>query len=441
MVAEDNTRATVRRLGLTTAAALVVANMVGTGVFTTTGLMVRDIQSAPAVLAAWLVGGVAALCGALTYAELTAALPRNGGEYQLLSRVYHPAVGFVVGWISLAVGFSAPTAASALAFGKYLTAIFPWVHPVGAAAALVIAATALHAVHLKAGSSTQNVFVIGVVLLIVALIVGGFVKGDPSLITAGSARPAGEALVSSDFAVGLIFVAYAYFGWNGATYVAGELKDPGRTLPRALVVGTLLVIVLYLGLNAVFLSSAPAKDLSGVVEIGHLAAVRLFGDRGGLLLSGLITVALVSSVSALMMAGPRVCQVMGEDYPKLKFLKERTRGGAPAAAVLLQSAIALVMVLTATFETVLTYAGVTISLSAALTVTGVFVLRMREPSLDRPYRTWGFPVTPPVFVILALWMSGHAVYRRPVIGLVALATVVAGAVLYLFVKPRGSAAS
>ncbi|MBW2524614.1 MAG: amino acid permease [Deltaproteobacteria bacterium] len=425
-----------RRLSSTTATLLVVANMVGTGVFTTTGFLIRDLGSPSAVLLAWVVGGLLALCGALAYSELAAAIPKNGGEYAILSRVFHPAVGFVAGWISLVVGFSAPIAASALAFGQYFGAIVPGAHPMIAAVVLVVLLSVVHALHVTMGSGVQNAFTIAKVALILVLVVGGLALGDPARVTAASAEPLSAGVLSPAFAIGLIFISFAYSGWNGAAYLAGEVQRPARTLPLALIAGTGLVMLLFLGLNFVFLSSAPLAELSGVVEVGHVAAVNLFGPRAGTLLSGVIALALVSSVGAMIMAGPRVYEAMGEHSPRLRFLRYRTKGGGPAAAVVLQAVVALIMVATATFEVLLTYIGFTLSLMAGLTVLGVMWLRYREPDLHRPYRVWGYPFTPLAFVALSGWMILHALLERPIVALAGFVTLGSGAALYALLGGR-----
>jgi len=422
-----------RTLGVTTAGLLVVASMIGTGVFTTTGYLVRDIGSLPAVLVAWGLGGVTALFGALAYGELVAALPHNGGEYQLLGRIYHPAVGFVSGWTSLIVGFSAPVAASAIAFGEYLNAALATdaIPPVASGLALIVGVSLVHAVGVGAGGRIQNALTIGKTVLIVAFIAAGLVAGDFARFTEDTGHPFASALVSPGFAVGLIFVSFAYSGWNAAAYVAGEVRQPERNLPRALAAGTGLVTALYFGINAAFLCAAPAAELAQANErVGHVAAVGLFGPVAGRFLAGLIAIGLVSMVGALAMTGPRVYEAMGRDYPLLKLLATRRGGGGPVYAIALQSSVAAVMALTASFDTLLEFIGFTLSLFAALTVVGVFVLRAREPGLARPYRAWGHPVTSVLFVALMLWMIAHTMIQQPLVSLVGLGTIAAGLALW-----------
>lgn len=423
----------LRRLGLGAATLIVIANMVGTGVFTTTGFLVQDIGSSAAVLLGWGLGGLIALAGALVYGELAAAISRNGGEYRFLADLYHPAVGFVAGWISLVVGFSAPIAASALAFGEYARAVWPGVPPVGAGIALVIIVSVLHALHVRGGSDVQNLFAVLKVILIAVFIIGGLAIADVGSFGHGDRQPMGEALLSPPFAVGLVFIAFAYSGWNGAAYIAGEVRRPARTMPIALLVGTLIVTVLYLGLNAVFLMSVPADELSGKVEVGHVAATALFGKSAGRLLSGLIAAALISSVSAMVMVGPRVYAAMGEDFHTLRRLSYRTRQGGPMAAIALQAVLAVAMLLTASFGALLTYIGFTLSLSAALTVGSIFILRRRN-SYSPTVRTWGYPVTPLVFIGFSAWMVWSTLPSRPAEAIFGAATLVSGIAGYGLVR-------
>ncbi len=440
MSAEAATRPTAARAIQTgTATSLVIASMVGTGIFTTTGFLIRDLGSPLAVLAAWVVGGVLALSGALSYAELVAAMPRNGGEYHLLGRIYHPALGFAAGLVSLVVGFAAPLAASALAFGHYVSAILPGTNSVLAAIVLVLVISALHASHVSAGGRFQGLVTAVQLVLMLAFVVAGVVLGDVSRLGAATRSTAG-AVASPSFAIALVYVSFAYSGWNGAVYVAGEVHRPSRTLPLSLLLGTAAVIALYLLLNVAFLASGPATDLSGVVEVGHVAATKLLGPAAGRALSGLIALVLASSVSAMTMAGPRVYHAIGEDYPALRVLALRTRHGGPAAAVALQATMAIAMLLTASFAALLTYVGFTLSVMAALTVLGVFVSRWREPTAPRPYRVWGYPVTPLLFLALTAWMATRALVEKPAASWAGLATVLAALALYALVARRKTAA-
>ena len=418
-----------RQVGATAATAVVVSSMIGTGVFTTGGLLLRDLGSAAAVLWAWAVGGVLALCGALAYAELGAALPRNGGEYQLLGRIYHPALGFAAGVVSLVVGFSAPLAASALAFGHYLAALVPGLPPAWTGAAIVVLLAAPHALDVRLGGRVQTAATTLEVALVLAFGVAGALLGDPSRLSV-PAPPGPAAGGTGAFAVALVYVSFAYAGWNGAVYLAGEVRDPSRALPRALLAGTALVCGLYLLVNAVFLAAAPAEELSGVVEVGHVAAVRLLGPGAGRALSALVALALAASLSALLMAGPRVYEAMGRDHPALGFLARRTRAGGPAVAVALQAGMALAMIATASFGALLVYVGFTLSVLSGLAVAGVVVLRLREPDLPRPYRAFGYPLTPALFVVLSAWMVARALAERPGSTWAGLATLGAGLVLH-----------
>ncbi len=423
-------------MGVFSATAIVIGSMVGTGVFTTTGFLIRDVNSNPAVLAVWVLGGVVALCGALAYAELVAALPDNGGEYQLLSRIYHPGVGFVAGFVSLIVGFSAPVAAAAIAFGEYLSRVIPGIPPLTAALLLVALTSMAHVARVSLGVGILGWTTLLHVLLILGVVVGGLPLGKLAYLTPPAQRPFAEAMLSPQLAVGLIYVSFAYSGWNAAAYVAGEVREPQRTVPRALLLGTASVIVLYLALNLVFLMAAPPARLSGVVEVGHVAALSLFGPGAARVASAIVTVGLFTTVVALVMTGPRVYERMGQDYPALRLLASRTGKRGPGPATLLQAALASIMIVTSSFDDLLTYMGFTLSLFAALTVCGVFVLRIREPELRRPYRTWGHPATTVLALALMVWMIVHSLTQRTVTSLVGLSTLAAGAGCYLAIRRR-----
>lgn len=409
--------------------------MIGTGIFTTSGFLVRDLASLSAVLIAWLVGGFVALAGALSYAELVGMFPENGGEYQLLERIYHPAVGFVAGWISLIVGFSAPIAAAALAFGEYLQAVAPAIPAQLSAVTLIFAFTALNVAHVRASGVAQNLLAALQVVLILVFIAAGLTTGDLSRITEGSTSTS-AALLSPAFAVGLVYVSFGYSGWNASAYVAGEIERPRTNLPIALATGTLLVTLLYVGLNVVFLAGAPASELAGQVDIAHIAAVTLFGDTAGIFVTILISIGLAASVAAMILSGARIYEAMGLRHKRLSFLNRRTATGGPIYATLLQSTLAIIMTLTASFETLLVYVGFTLALSTGLTVAGVYILRRREPEHPRPYRVTGYPITPLLFLLLVGWTITHTLQQRAAAAAAGLITIATGLAAYYLLRDR-----
>lgn len=424
-----------RGIRLSTAMAIAVANMVGTGVFTSLGFQVADIRSGFALLVLWALGGVLALCGALTYGELAAALPRSGGEFNFLSRIYHPSVGFMAGWVSLTVGFAPPIALAAMAFGEYFERVVPGISPVALSCGLVILVTLANLRDLRVGSVFQNVFTLFKVLLVVAFTGAVFALGEGQSVRFTPSAEDLPLLISAPFAVSLHFVMYAYAGWNAATYVIDEVHDPARTVPRALFWGTLLVMTMYLGVNAAFLYAAPMDALAGQVEVGHIAAEHVFGPQGGRLVSTLLCIALVSTISAMTWAGPRVIQVMGQDYALFRTLARTSSGGVPRRAVLFQTGIVLLLIITSTFQAVLIYTQMLLSLSSLLAVVGVFVLRRREPDLPRPYRTWGYPVTPILFAAISLFAMGYTLVHQPWESLAGLVTLLVGLPVY-WLSPR-----
>ena len=418
-----------------TVMAVVVANMVGTGVFTSLGFQLLDIRSGFVLLALWGVGGLAAVCGAMTYAELGAAMPRSGGEYNFLSRIYHPAVGFVSGWVSASVGFAGPTALAAMTFAAYATSVFEagesvWLEK-SLASGLVILLTLVHASNRRNSGGLQVIFTILKVGIIVIFCVAAFIVTDsPQPIDFLPAAGDGALLTSGVFAVALIYVSYAYTGWNAATYLSSELENPQRTLPWILMGGTLIVTVLYVSLNFTFLHTTPMDSMAGQLEIGFIAAETAFGDLGGRFTGLVLAMLLVSTVSAMTMAGPRVIQVIGEDFPVLKALAKKNKDGIPANAIYIQSAIALLFIFSSTFESVLVFSGFTLALSSFTTVLGIFVLRWRQPDLPRPYKTFLYPLPPLIYLALTGWTLTFVLVSRPVEGLFGLSIIALGLVFY-----------
>lgn len=424
-----------------TATAIVVADTIGVGVFTSLGFQVTDITSGFTLLLLWFVGGVVALCGAFCYAELATMFPRSSGEYNFLTRMYGPAFGFMAGWLSATVGFAAPVALAGMAFGQYAKAVLPGAPPLPLGLAVIWIITAVHLRGTRHSSVLQVGFTLLKLALIVAFIVAGFTYGQAQPIDfAPRAFDVGQ-LFSASFAVSLVFVMYAYTGWNAATYIAGELADPPRSLPRALFVGTGLVVALYIALNAVFLYTTPLTALAGQVDVALIAGRHIFGETGGRLVGMLICLGLIPTVSAMMWIGPRVTVAMGEDTPVLGALARHSSRGVPTAAILLQCAVASLLLLTQSFEAVLDFIQFALTFCSFLTVLGLVKLRITRPDLPRPCRAWGYPVTPLIFLSVTLLMMVHLLAVRPFQSLAGCLLMLAGLLLYLLARrqdPEGT---
>ena len=407
------------------------------------------LQSGFALIMLWVVGGVVAICGALSYAELGAALPRSGGEYNFLGRIYHPGAGFVSGWISTTIGFSAPVALAAMTFGAYTTSsLLPDARAQtvsfverGLAVALIVILTLIHTRQRETSGRFQSVFTaIKVIVILVLSIAGLALVSDFQPVSLMPKPGDAAALTSGAFAVSLIYVSYAYTGWNVATYLTDELETPQRSLPRVLFAGAFGVMLLYILLNAVFLLTTPMEDMVGEVEIGVIAARYVFGQTGAMFTGAVLGVLLVSTVSAMTIAGPRVLQVVGQDIRAFRFLSRSNEDGMPTTAVLVQSSLALLFVVTATFDQVLVFAGFTLALNSLFAVLGLFVLRWRQPDLARPFRVPLFPVVPLIFVALSIWTLYYVAVERPQEVAVSVALIVSGGVLYLITRRKSDVA-
>lgn len=441
---EDNSRMSTGKFRFPTVTAVVIANMIGTGVFTSLGFQLLEIQSGFVILALWAVGGLIAVCGAMTYAELGAALPRSGGEYNFLSRIYHPAAGFVSGWTSATIGFAGPTALAAITFAAYATSIFRDGNTAGLekmlAVGLVLALMLVHSGKRQNSGGIQVLFTILKVTVIVAFCLAVVTIIDsPQPVRFLPSGGDGALLTSGAFAVSLIYVSYAYTGWNAATYLSSELDNPQRTLPIILLTGTLVVTVLYVALNFVFMYSAPVEAMQGQVEVGFIAAETAFGDLGGRLSGIVLALLLVSTVSAMTIAGPRVLQVIGEDFQALRLLARLNSDGIPATAIYVQSALAILFILSSTFESILVFAGFTLALNSFATVLGVFVLRHTRPDIPRPYRTFLYPLPPLIYLSLTGWTLWFVLINRPIEGLFGLGVIGSGLVVYMLSRLRSAA--
>ena len=425
-----NQQQNIQKVGLTTAFSIVVANMVGTGVFTSLGFQIVDIKSIFALLMLWIVGGVVAMCGALSYGELASKLPRSGGEYHFLSKIYHPILGFLAGWVSFLVAFSAPTALAAMAMASYSHAFFGYGNEILFALAIVVILSLIHSFQIRFGGKFQRVVTFLKIALILFFIFSGFFVNDPQSMDLIPDKSDWNQVFSGSFAVSLIFVSYAFSGWNASVYITDEIKNPVKNIPRSLIIGTFVVIVLYFLLNFIFMFTTPLSEMEGKIEIGFLSATYIFGDYGGRLMALLITLLLVSTVSAMIWIGPRVTMVMGEDYRMLSFLSRKNKNNVPVIAIWVQTAITVILIVSSTFEKVLVYAGFIMNLFTLMAVIGVFVLRIKHPELPTKYKVTGYPITSLIFILLSVWTLTYLLIERPVESILGLLTVMAGLIIY-----------
>ena len=412
--------------------ALVIANMIGTGVFTSLGYQVGPLPSGFVILMLWLLGGIIALCGALTYAEISTTLKKSGGEYYYLAIIFHPLLGFLSGWMSTLVGFAGAISAVALAIGSYSSALFDIPERVVAIASIVVI-SGVHLFGVKAGGVVQTLLTTIKLSLIAFFCLAPFFVSDSVLSGISFLPGVGDLdlILTPGFAVSLVFVVYAYTGWNAAAYIAGNLESPVKNLPRALLIGTGVVVIIYLALNCMFLYVATFHELEGQSDIGNVVAIKLFGERIGLLFSGLFSVALLSTLSAMTIAGPRVTEAMGDDYPALQKFSVKNRYDMPYGAILLQAGWSIFLVMVSSFKEIIQYISITLSIFSLLTVAGIFILRKTHK--ERPFHMPFYPVTPLIFIIVTCWMIYYMFREDPKIIFYSLATMIPGVILYFSV--------
>lgn len=438
-----------RRLGLIPTTNIVVANMIGAGIFTTSGLLMAELNNPLIMLSLWIAGGLIALCGALSYGELGAAMPEAGGEYFFLSKLYHPVFGFLSGWVSFIVGFSAPIAASAMGFSEYFCRALPvipeWFETSGLmtpastrkflSASVIIIFTYIHYHGLKTGSAIQNILTFLKIGLILLLLFAGFASGQGSI---GNFSSGG--LVSTGFAgwktagLSLMWIMFAYSGWNASTYVGSEIINPVKTLPRSLILGTVIVMILYLGLNTLFIYAISPDEIKGVISVGGLAMGNLFGKSAEILFSLLIAFALFSSLSAFIILGPRVYYSMAKDGLFFKSVAMiHPKHNVPSNSIVLQCLIAVILTFSGTFDQVLTYMGFSLGLFPIMTVLGTVKLRMNKMSL---LKLKGYPFTQIIYVMTGVAILVLSFFERPVESSIAIGTVLTGIPVYYLFKRR-----
>jgi APA family basic amino acid/polyamine antiporter len=447
-----------RGFGLATSVFVVVSSMIGTGVLTTSGFTVNAVGSNQLMLLLWILGGVTALCGALALSEMAAALPKTGGDYIYLYEAYGPLAAFLSGWVSFFIGFAGPIALSASAAAKYLLAPAQLGDRTAIPAQLALATCfiiAFGVIHCLGKTSTisaqgsMTIIKLGILtVLACALLSGGWGRFENL-----ADRPALSQPVVMSMASSMVYISYAYTGWNGAAYLAGEVEQPQRQMPRAILLGTGIVVLLYAALNVGYALALPARDIRQLVEsnrgnpeivapIAQLAVSRLQGPRLAGPLSLAIGFTLLASVSAYVLTGSRVAYAMAHagQFPEFAG-RLSARTGAPVVATILQTGWALLLVWTASFETLLKYAGVGLALFSMLTVSAVYVLRWRRPELERPFRTPGYPIVPAVYLVVSALLVAAVFVQDPVVSSYSVGSIVAGVPVYYLWHSRSKAAT
>ncbi|MCI1646959.1 MAG: amino acid permease [Bacteroides sp.] len=422
------------KIGAITGFAIVVANMIGSGAFTSLGFQLNELNNPVAILTLWVLGGILALAGAFSYAEVGTTINKSGGEYSFLSQLYHPIIGYLSGWISLTVGFAAPIALSAIAFVDY----FPFMNMNSKwmGIALILFITIIHMQNLKTSSRFQNIFTILKIILITGFIVIGlFLSGD-----SGNTFTLGQSyfseISSMPFAVGLIYVSYSYSGWNAAAYITEEFEKPKKALPFALIGGTLLVTVLYSLLQFVFLKHVSSDELAGQVNVGAIAANAMLGKSIGRFFSLAISLLLISSISAMVWIGPRVTSCIAQKYYMWRFFQP-SRNGIPKRALWLQFLISTILIVSGTFEQIMIYCGVLLTISTMLVVYGVFILRIKGKEIDmKGYRSPLFPLFQIIYLLLSFWMILFTIIEAPKETAIGMINLLIGLCSYFLSKKK-----
>ncbi len=434
-----------RNIGFWSATAIVVANMIGTGVFTSLGYQIIDIHQSFPVLMLWIIGGFVALLGAISYAELACRLPEDGGEFYFLSKIFHPAVGYMAGFASSTVGFTAPVAGAALALGAYLKGVIPWISPKEIAAVVIILITAIHAWNANYGLWFQKVSTAAKVLIIAIFIGFGLLAINKSPSPTFNGVTVNSSFSFTDiwdghwfapaFSVGLVWVSFAYSGWNASAYFAGSVRNPQKTLTYSIILGTVLVTVLYVFLNYVFMNSTNWENLVFKKEVGLIAAESLFGVKWGNIMGGIISILLISTISSMVFTGPRVLKSMAEKMGIFKVLSRVNSSNSPRNALIFQGILSIIFLYTLSFESLIYYVAFTLSIFTLLTVIGMMKLRITNGK-PTTYKAWGYPITPLIFIIITTLVAWYFIIEHPKESIIGVITSLLGLLLYFFSKTK-----
>jgi basic amino acid/polyamine antiporter, APA family len=451
--AQSESPALLRQLGVVSATALVVSNIIGVGIFTSTGFLAADLGDPTLVLLIWIAGALCAMAGAFCYSELGVNFPSSGGEYVYLTRAFGPTWGFMTGWLSFVAGFAAPIATNALACAAYLSYFFPawkdrknaWVFgsdpyfveiggPQIFGVILVLLFTVLNIVGLRWSAKVQNFLTGTKLVVIISFIVLGLTVGNGDWGNFSQTIPRADpsTAISAQFALSLFWIYVSYSGWNAATYVAEELKNPARTLPLALALGTTIAAVLFLLLNVVFIYASPMDTMKGVFAIGSLSAERLFGKEAAGIFSALMAVGLLASVNSMVTIGPRVYYAMARNGAFFAAAaKVHPKYHTPVNSIIWQGVVTVLMLLTS-FRNLMDYIGFTLNISAVLAVSSLFFLRNRPGWQKLKVVDFLYPLVPAVFVLVGVWITYQGLTKKPLISFAGLGTVAIGALIYHF---------
>ncbi len=447
-----------RQIGLFSAVMLIAGDMIGTGIFISTGAIAETLPSPGGVLLVWLFGGLLALTGALTCAELSASMPYAGGDYIYIREAYGKLMGFLSGWSSFLVTFSGAIAFLAVILNGFMAFFFPVLGsqdvlfsiplpliPISATVgtffsiAVVLSLSGLHCLGVRQGTVTQNILTILKIGALLGIVVFGILLGEGNTSHFEPLFDWEKIGNSSLFGAAFIPVIFAYSGWNAVIYIAGEVKDPEVNLPRALMYGVLLVVGLYLAINAVYIYAVPVTEMKGALRMSEVATTALFGYQTSAWITAIITISILGALNVVTMIGPRIYYAMAKDgvfFQRLTYIHPIY--GTPAKAILLQALWSCLLILTNTWGTLFTYVSVAITLFSAFTVGSVIVLRFKKPELKRPYRLWGYPFVPIVFVLVHLWIVWGSVTEKPHESLIGLFIVSLGIPVYWIWKLRGA---
>jgi APA family basic amino acid/polyamine antiporter len=418
-------------------AAILIANMIGTGVFTSLGFQVLDIHSGYAILLLWLIGGVVSMLGAICYSRLTVLMPRSGGEYVFLSKIYHPSIGFLSGWVSLIIGFAAPIAAASFAFGSYFNNFNPWISqhfglsisPATAGASVILLLTLLNVLKKVAGAKFQFVFTTIKIISILAIIGIGLSAPETGDTTFAFDHAFTSEIFTPAFAISLFFISYSYSGWNSLCYITEEIENAPKKIFKNLLLGTSFVTIIYVALNYTFLRVIPTQELSGCPDIVMKFAEHALSPSVAHLASGLICVLLLSTINSMIIIGPRVSKSIGEDFSKLNFLSRENKDESPYFGLIIQLVLALIYLFTASFEQLIIYTGFVLNIFTFLSVLGLFFIKENTDRFKLKKL-----IAPLLFLSYSLWLLFYGVYRKPLESGIGIGVCLTGLGIYFLIR-------